>query len=189
MPKWPRLLAIRVARRLNSNDAIDILSNPFILCGPPTHIRSDNGQEFIAKAVQAWITGFGAQTAYITPACARGFGVAGAAPFNAAGGDGNTKTSTTSMQLSYFRVDYCLGGLPTSLSLKPRILNVSILCLSYLCVFPLPNILDNPSVGSGFWASDNHSVSISPFCSAAFNAAIAALTRGPIFSFPLCVPN
>lgn len=66
MPKWPRLLAIRVARRLNSNDAIDILSNPFILCGPPTHIRSDNGQEFIAKAVQAWITGVGAQTTYIT---------------------------------------------------------------------------------------------------------------------------
>jgi putative transposase len=31
------------------------------------HIRSDNGPEFIAKAVQAWITAVGAQTAYITP--------------------------------------------------------------------------------------------------------------------------
>ena len=30
-------------------------------------IRSDNGPEFVAKAVQAWITGVGAKTAYITP--------------------------------------------------------------------------------------------------------------------------
>ncbi len=60
-------LAIRVARRLNSNDVIDVLSDLFILRGVPGHIRSDNGPEFIAKAVQAWITAVGAQTAYITP--------------------------------------------------------------------------------------------------------------------------
>ena len=60
-------LAIRVERRLNSNDVIDALSDLFILRGVPAHIRSDNGPEFIAKAVQAWITGVGAQTAYITP--------------------------------------------------------------------------------------------------------------------------
>jgi transposase InsO family protein len=60
-------MAIRVARRLNSNDAIDVLSDLFILRGVPTHIRSDNGPEFIAEAVQAWITAVGAQTAYITP--------------------------------------------------------------------------------------------------------------------------
>jgi putative transposase len=60
-------LAIRVARRLNSNDVIDVLSDLFILRGVPAHIRSDNGPEFIAKAVQAWITAVGAQTAYITP--------------------------------------------------------------------------------------------------------------------------
>ena len=46
-------LAIRVARRLNSNDLIDVLSDLFILRGVPAHIRSDNGPEFIAKAVQA----------------------------------------------------------------------------------------------------------------------------------------
>jgi putative transposase len=61
-------LAIRVARRLNSNDVIDVLSDLFILRGMPGHIRSDNRPEFIAKAVQAWITAVGAQTAYITPA-------------------------------------------------------------------------------------------------------------------------
>lgn len=60
-------LAIRVARRLNSNDVIDVLSDLFILRGVPGHIRSDNGPEFIAKALQAWITAVGAQTAYITP--------------------------------------------------------------------------------------------------------------------------
>ena len=61
------VLAIRVARRLNSNDVIDVLSDLFILRGVPGHIRSDNGPEFIAKAPRAWITAVGAQTAYITP--------------------------------------------------------------------------------------------------------------------------
>src|SRR6202012_76007 len=58
-------LAIRVARRLNSNDVIDVLSDLFILRGVPAHIRSDNGPEFVAKAVQEWITAVGAKTAYI----------------------------------------------------------------------------------------------------------------------------
>ena len=35
--------------------------------GVPEHIRSDNGPEFVAKAVQEWITAVGAKTAYITP--------------------------------------------------------------------------------------------------------------------------
>jgi transposase InsO family protein len=60
-------LAIRVARRLNSTDVIDVLSDLFILHGVPAHIRSDNGPEFIAKAVQTWIAAVGAQTVYITP--------------------------------------------------------------------------------------------------------------------------
>src|SRR3954466_2878770 len=33
----------------------------------PCHIRSDNGPEFIAKAVQEWIAAVGAKTAYIAP--------------------------------------------------------------------------------------------------------------------------
>ena len=39
----------------------------FILRGVPGHIRSDNGPEFIAKAVQEWISAVGAKTAYIAP--------------------------------------------------------------------------------------------------------------------------
>ena len=60
-------LAIRVDRQLNSTDVIDVLSDQFILRGVPGHIRSDNGPEFIAKAVQKWIHAVGAKTAYIAP--------------------------------------------------------------------------------------------------------------------------
>jgi transposase InsO family protein len=60
-------LAIRVDRRLRSTDVIDVLSDLFILRGVPGHIRSDNGPEFVAKAVRAWIHAVGAKTAYIEP--------------------------------------------------------------------------------------------------------------------------
>jgi hypothetical protein len=46
-------------------DVIDVLSDLFILRGVPAHIRSDNGPEFVAKAVQEWIAAVGAKTAYI----------------------------------------------------------------------------------------------------------------------------
>ena len=58
-------LAIRVARKLKAIDVIDVLSDLFILRGVPGHIRSDNGPEFVAETVQAWITAVGAKTAYI----------------------------------------------------------------------------------------------------------------------------
>jgi transposase InsO family protein len=60
-------LAIRVGRKLKAIDVIDVLSDLFILRGMPGHIRSDNGPEFVAQTVQAWITAVGAKTAYITP--------------------------------------------------------------------------------------------------------------------------
>src|SRR5215216_3075930 len=60
-------LAIRVARELKAADVIDVLSDLFILRGVPGHVRPDNGPEFVAEAVQAWITAVGAETAYIAP--------------------------------------------------------------------------------------------------------------------------
>jgi transposase InsO family protein len=60
-------LAIRVNRKLKAVDVSDVLSDLFILRGVPEHIRSDNGAEFTAKAVQEWITAVGAKTAYIAP--------------------------------------------------------------------------------------------------------------------------
>ncbi len=60
-------LAIRIDRRLKSIDVIDVLSDLFILPGVPEPIRSDNGPEFVAKAVQDWIAAVEAKTAYIAP--------------------------------------------------------------------------------------------------------------------------
>ncbi|MFK0167159.1 IS3 family transposase [Rhizobium sp. NPDC090279] len=60
-------IAIRVERKLKAVDVIDVLSDLFILRGIPAHIRSDNGPEFIAKALREWIALVGAKTAYIMP--------------------------------------------------------------------------------------------------------------------------
>lgn len=56
-------LAIRVKRKLSSTDVIETLTDLFILRGVPGYIRSDNGPEFIAQAVQDWIKAVGAKTA------------------------------------------------------------------------------------------------------------------------------
>jgi transposase InsO family protein len=58
-------LAIRVARRLSSDDVLAALTELFIARGPPQHIRSDRGPEFIATAVKDWIAAVGPKTAYI----------------------------------------------------------------------------------------------------------------------------
>jgi putative transposase len=60
-------LAIRVGRQIKAADVIDVLSDLFILRGIPGHVRSDNGPEFAATAVKAWISGVGAKTAFIEP--------------------------------------------------------------------------------------------------------------------------
>jgi transposase InsO family protein len=60
-------LVIRVARKLKAADVIDVLSNLFIMRGVPQHVRSDNGPEFIAKALRSWIAAVGAKTAYVEP--------------------------------------------------------------------------------------------------------------------------
>ena len=60
-------LAIHINRKLKAIDVIDVLSDLFILRGIPGHIRSDNGPEFVAKAVQEWIAAVGPKTAYIEP--------------------------------------------------------------------------------------------------------------------------
>jgi putative transposase len=60
-------LAIRVERKLKAVDVIDVLSDLMILRGAPGYIRSDNGPEFVAKAVQEWVGAVGAKTAYIAP--------------------------------------------------------------------------------------------------------------------------
>ena len=61
-------LAIKVKRKLNSDDVIDALSDLFITTrGVSAFIRSDNGPEFVAQNVRDWIKAVGAKTAYIEP--------------------------------------------------------------------------------------------------------------------------
>jgi transposase InsO family protein len=56
-----------VARRLRSEDVLAALAELFVTRGPPAHIRSDNGPEFIANAVQEWLAKIGVKALYITP--------------------------------------------------------------------------------------------------------------------------
>jgi transposase InsO family protein len=58
-------LAIVVARRPNSDDVLHCLTELFVRYGPPDHIRSDNGAEFTANAVRAWLGRIGVKTLYI----------------------------------------------------------------------------------------------------------------------------
>ncbi|MBB3938257.1 transposase InsO family protein [Aureimonas phyllosphaerae] len=58
-------LCIRIDRKLKSADVIDVLSDLFILRGVPGHVRSNNGFEFIAKAVSEGITAVRAMTEFI----------------------------------------------------------------------------------------------------------------------------
>jgi len=60
-------LAIKVARKLTSQDVIEQLADLFISRGLPEHIRSDNGPEFAARAVRNWLKRLGVQTLFIEP--------------------------------------------------------------------------------------------------------------------------
>ena len=60
-------LLIRVGSRLDSIDVAETLSMLFMKRGVPAHIRSDNGSEFIANNLKAWLGGLGCGTIYIEP--------------------------------------------------------------------------------------------------------------------------
>ena len=62
-----RCLAIVVARRLRSDDVLHCLTDLMSEHGPPEHIRSDNGPEFVAKSVRSWLGRIGVKTLYIEP--------------------------------------------------------------------------------------------------------------------------
>lgn len=47
-------LAIRVARKLKATDVIEALCELFVSWGIPSHIRSNNGPEFVAEALRDW---------------------------------------------------------------------------------------------------------------------------------------
>jgi transposase InsO family protein len=60
-------LTLKVARSITSEDVIDALAELFAMRGVPQHIRSDNGPEFVALAIQKWLGQVGVATLYIAP--------------------------------------------------------------------------------------------------------------------------
>ena len=60
-------LALKCARSITSEDAIDTLAELFAMRGVPQHIRSDNGPEFVAKAIQRWLGQLEIEALYIEP--------------------------------------------------------------------------------------------------------------------------
>lgn len=60
-------LTIHVARSISSRQVIQVLEWLFLLRGAPDNLRSDNGPEFIAYALQQWLRDRQCHTLYITP--------------------------------------------------------------------------------------------------------------------------
>ena len=59
--------AIEVDRRLTAAGVIAALQRLFAIHGTPQFLRSDNGPEFIAKHIQAWLRKSAVRTHYIEP--------------------------------------------------------------------------------------------------------------------------
>ena len=60
-------LAIEVGTSMRSETVIAVLARLVAVHGAPMYLRSDNGPEFIAHAVRAWLAGRNTQTYYIDP--------------------------------------------------------------------------------------------------------------------------
>ena len=60
-------LAIHVAGSLRSRQVIEVLSRLVSIHGAPKYLRSDNGPEFVSKAILKWLTEDNIDTANIDP--------------------------------------------------------------------------------------------------------------------------
>ena len=56
-----------MARSIQGQDVLDVLSRLIGARGAPKYIRSDNGSEFIAEQVRKWLAKLGVETMYIEP--------------------------------------------------------------------------------------------------------------------------
>lgn len=61
--------ALHVARNIGSGKVREVMSKLVERHGAPGHIRSDNGPEFVAKSLQAWLKYENIKTLYIDPGC------------------------------------------------------------------------------------------------------------------------
>lgn len=60
-------LVLEVGRSLTAVDVIDAIAESMKRRGAPKHIRSDNGPEFIAGALQRWLERAKVKTLYVAP--------------------------------------------------------------------------------------------------------------------------
>ncbi|MBI5668385.1 MAG: transposase family protein [Chloroflexi bacterium] len=60
-------LALHITRSISSRQVIQVLEWLFLLRGAPDYLRSDNGPEFVAYALQQWLQERHCHTLYITP--------------------------------------------------------------------------------------------------------------------------
>jgi putative transposase len=60
-------LALEVRRGMTAKAVSEVLASVVRGRGAPAHVRSDNGPEFIAKAIRAWMAKAGLGTLYIEP--------------------------------------------------------------------------------------------------------------------------
>lgn len=66
--EWTREChAIDVAGRIRSTRVIEVLSQLISLHGAPRYLRSDNGPEFVSRAILQWLLAAGIDTALIDP--------------------------------------------------------------------------------------------------------------------------
>ena len=66
--EWTReCLAIDVAGSLRARRVVDVLSRLASVHGAPRFVRSDNGPEFVSKALLRWVTDERIETAFIDP--------------------------------------------------------------------------------------------------------------------------
>ena len=60
-------IAVEVGRHFKAADVIDVLRMQFAIRGQPCYIRSDNGPEFISKAVNNWLAENYVGTIFVEP--------------------------------------------------------------------------------------------------------------------------
>ena len=93
--EWTREgLAIEVDGRIRSGRVIEVLARLVSERGAPLHLRSDNGPEFVSRALLAWIMAQGIDTALIDP---------GKPWQNGAGESFNGKFRDECLSLEWFR--------------------------------------------------------------------------------------
>ena len=60
-------LAVEVSGSLRSRQVIDVLARFFSTYGAPRYLRSDNGPEFVSRAILRWLISSSIDTAHIDP--------------------------------------------------------------------------------------------------------------------------